>query len=196
GTGEVTPEGLRRVAGAAVRQAAGLAEEASLSVALALPADEPETLLAVAEGALPGSYRYQPISARNKDPAIDQLSLISDGKVSGAPGLVDRARIIAEAVAQARDWVNLPPNLLYPDSLAEDAKTLVRDARINVEVLDEKALQKGGYGGILAVGGGSSRQPRLVRFSYSPRGAKGHLGLVGKGITFDSGGLNLKPGDS
>nr|WP_246186784.1 leucyl aminopeptidase [Microlunatus speluncae] len=194
GADEPTPEGLRRVAGAAVRQAGGLAEEASLSIALALPAEDPETLQAVLEGALLGSYRYQPISAKTQHPQIDQLTVINDAKAG--TDLVDRARIIAGAVAQARDWVNLPPNLLFPDSLAEDARALVRDARINVEVLDEKALQKGGYGGILGVGGGSSRPPRLVRFGYTPRGAKAHLALVGKGITFDSGGLNLKPGDS
>ena len=63
-------------------------------------------------------------------------------------------------------------------------------------MLDEAALAKGGYGGLLAVGGGSSRPPRLVRLSYQPKGATRHLALVGKGITFDSGGLNLKPGDS
>jgi len=69
------------------------------------------------------------------------------------------------------------------------------DAKISVEVLDVQALTRGGYGGILAVGGGSSRPPRLVRLSYRPRGAKKHLALVGKGITFDAGGLNLKPAE-
>ena len=70
-----------------------------------------------------------------------------------------------------------------------------RPARSRCEVLDEKALAKGGYGGILAVGSGSARPPRLVRLSYAPRGAKAHLALVGKGITFDSGGLDIKPAD-
>ena len=95
----------------------------------------------------------------------------------------------------AREWVNIPPNLLYPASFAEEAKAWSRAPGSSVEVLDEKALAKGGYGGMLAVGGGSSRPPRLVRLSYAPRGAKLHLALVGKGITFDTGGLNLKPGD-
>ncbi|GAB3755727.1 leucyl aminopeptidase [Microlunatus parietis] len=196
GDSDPTPEGLRKLAGAAVRQAGGLAEEASLSIALALPAEDPETLQAIAEGALLGSYRYQPISSKVATAQIDQLTVINDAKLTGTGPLLDRARTIAAAVAQAREWVNLPPNLLYPDSLAEDARALVRDARVTVEVLDDKALQKGGYGGIMAVGGGSSRPPRLVRYGYTPRGAKAHLALVGKGITFDSGGLNLKPGDS
>jgi leucyl aminopeptidase len=72
---------------------------------------------------------------------------------------------------------------------------VLKDARVSVEVLDEKAMDRGGYGGILAVGSGSSRPPRLVRLSYAPRGARKHLALVGKGITFDSGGLNLKPAE-
>jgi leucyl aminopeptidase len=100
-----------------------------------------------------------------------------------------------QAVLTVREWVNLPANLLYPESFAEQARTLVRDSKIAVDVLDETALSRGGYGGLMAVGGGSSRPPRLVRLSYSPRGANFHLALVGKGITFDTGGLNLKPSE-
>jgi leucyl aminopeptidase len=105
------------------------------------------------------------------------------------------APTVAAAVLTAREWVNVPPNLLYPETFADEAKDLVKDAKVSVEVLDGPALARAGYGGILAVGGGSSRPPRLVRLSYRPRGAKQHLALVGKGITFDSGGLNLKPGE-
>ena len=107
-----------------------------------------------------------------------------------------RVETVVRAVLTTREWVNTPPNLLYPQSFADQAKALVRDAKVAVDVLDDTALVKGGYGGIMAVGGGSSRLPRLVRLSYAPRGASFHLALVGKGITFDSGGLNLKPGDS
>jgi leucyl aminopeptidase len=84
---------------------------------------------------------------------------------------------------------------LYPESFAEQVRSLVRGSKIIVDVLDETGLSRGGYGGLLAVGGGSSRPPRLVRLSYSPRGARFHLALVGKGITFDTGGLNLKPAE-
>ena len=94
-----------------------------------------------------------------------------------------------------REWVNIPANLLYPASFADEVERLVAGTRVSVEVLDEQALTKGGYGGLLAVGGGSSRAPRLVRLSYRPRGAKFHLALIGKGITFDTGGLNLKPAE-
>ena len=87
------------------------------------------------------------------------------------------------------------PNLLYPESFAEQVRNMVLNSNITIDVLDETALSEGGYGGLMAVGGGSYRPPRLVRLSYSPRGAKFHLALVGKGITFDSGGLNLKPAE-
>ena len=91
--------------------------------------------------------------------------------------------------------MNIPANLLYPESFADLVRRQVADTRIAVDVLDEPALSRGGYGGLIAVGGGSSRPPRLVRLAYRPRGAKKHLVLVGKGITFDSGGLNLKPAE-
>jgi len=192
-----TPEDLRRAAGTGVRQAASLTEVTPLSVAVSLGATEPEELRAVAEGALLGSYVYAPISATVPTPKVDAVTVLSavSGRASGNNEIAEAADIVARAVLTAREWVNIPPNLLYPDSFAEEVKALVKDAKISVEVLDEKALERGGFGGILAVGGGSSRPPRLVRLSYAPRGATFHLALVGKGITFDSGGLNLKPGD-
>jgi leucyl aminopeptidase len=98
-------------------------------------------------------------------------------------------------VVTVRELVNIPANLLYPESFAEQVRNLVRGSKIIIDVLDETALSQAGYGGLLAVGGGSSRPPRLVRLSYSPRGARFHLVLVGKGITFDTGGLNLKPAE-
>jgi len=193
-----TPEDLRRAAGTGVRHAAGLTEETALSVAIAIGATEPEELRAVAEGGLLGSYVYSPVSSTAPNAKIDSITVLAPGATADGdlPGLADAAAVVARAVLTTREWVNIPPNLLYPDSFAEEVKTLVKDVKIAVEVLDEKALERGGYGGILAVGNGSSRPPRLVRLSYSPRGAKFHLALVGKGITFDSGGLNLKPGDS
>lgn len=192
-----TPEDLRRAAGAGVRHAASLAESGTVSVTLALGSGEAEEVRAVAEGALIGSYSYAPISSTAAASKIESLTVLrpGTGRSTGDQQVADAATAVARAVVTAREWVNIPPNLLYPDSFAEEVKTLVKDAKVTVEVLDEKALERGGYGGILAVGGGSSRPPRLVRLSYAPRGATAHLALVGKGITFDSGGLNLKTGD-
>jgi leucyl aminopeptidase len=195
GTGSPTPEDLRKTAGAGIRQAAGLADGAALSVVISLGADEPETVQAIAEGALLGSYDYAPVSGRDPKPrGIGLITVLTSARPE--TDLVKRVETVVRAVLATREWVNTPPNLLYPQSFADQAKALVRDAKVAVDVLDDTALVKGGYGGIMAVGGGSSRLPRLVRLSYAPRGASFHLALVGKGITFDSGGLNLKPGDS
>jgi leucyl aminopeptidase len=200
GEGEPDTEDLRRAAGAAARAAGSLGKEGRpLTVAIGFGTTTVEELEAVAEGALLGGYRYAPISSSRDQPArpVDSLTVLHAGSTRTADGaeVSAVAPTVAAAVLTAREWVNVPPNLLYPESFADEAKALVKDAKISVEVLDVAALARGGYGGILAVGGGSSRPPRLVRLSYRPRGAKRHLALVGKGITFDSGGLNLKPGE-
>jgi leucyl aminopeptidase len=185
GVGETapTPEDLRRAAGSGVRQAASLAGATALSVAVALGAVEPEELTGVAEGALLGSYVYAPVSSTAPTPKIDSIVVLNPtpGRAAADPGIGEAASIVARAVLTAREWVNIPPNLLFPQSFADEVKGLVKDAKISVEVLDEKDLARGGYGGILGVGAGSSRPPRLVRLSYVPRGATFHLALVGKG---------------
>ena len=95
---------------------------------------------------------------------------------------------------QVRDWVNTAPNELRPPAFADAIAAAAAGAGLEVEVLDEKALADGGYGGILAVGQGSAAPPRLVRLAYRPEGAaERHVALVGKGITFDSGGVSIKP---
>ena len=192
---DVTPEQVRRAAGNGVRAAAGLADGEPLSVAVSLDAVEPEVVKGAAEGALLGSYRFAKLGGEQTGPGIASVTVVSSSGKPGVRRAVESARSIAAAVCLARDWVNAPANVLYPETFAEAAKTAAKGTRIEVEVLDEKALQRGGYGGLTAVGGGSSRGPRLVRFAYQPRGAKAHLALVGKGITFDTGGLNLKTAD-
>ena len=190
---EPTPEELRRAAGEGVRYAAGLAGEGTLSVAVAFGPTEPEQVQAVAEGALLGTYRYAPVTT---DTAAAEAPISSITVVADEPGDAARGAVAtAQAVLIAREWVNIPPNLLYPASFADAVGALVKDTTVAIEVLDESALARDGYGGILAVGGGSARQPRLVRLSYQPRGSTFHLVLVGKGITFDSGGLNIKVGE-
>jgi len=192
---EPTPEDLRRAAGEGVRHAASLAEAGPLSVAVSLGGVEPEEAQAVAEGALLGGYRYRPISS-SPEPAGGAGALTVVHQPRGRlTDVVTGAEAVARAVLTAREWVNIPANVLYPASFADEVRQLVAGSRVSVEVLDEQALTRDGYGGLLAVGGGSSQPPRLVRLSYRPRGAKFHLALVGKGITFDTGGLNLKPAD-
>ncbi|HEY9471479.1 MAG TPA: leucyl aminopeptidase [Propionibacteriaceae bacterium] len=196
GSDQPSAEDLRRAAGAGVRHAASLAESQNLTLAVSLGAADSDQLAGVAEGALLGSYRYAPISAApDNSGKIAAIAVIDENAVKDAATVASAAEIVVQAVVTVREWVNIPANLLYPESFAEQARTLVRDSKIAVDVLDENALSRGGYGGLMAVGGGSSRPPRLVRLSYTPRGAKFHLALVGKGITFDTGGLNLKPAE-
>ena len=192
---DVTPEQVRRAAGNGVRKAAKLAGEKAVSVAVCLEAVEPEVIRGAAEGALLGAYTFVKVSAEPAPAKIASITVVSSSGKPEARRAVESARVVASAVCLALDCVNAQANELYPETFGEAAKSSVKGTRVEVEVLDDKALERGGYGGHLAVGGGSSRGPRLVRFSYVPRGAKAHLALVGKGITFDTGGLNLKPAD-
>ncbi|MBV9592487.1 MAG: leucyl aminopeptidase [Actinobacteria bacterium] len=179
-------ETLRRAAGAAARV---LGRRARLHVAFG-DGQHPQ---AVAEGVLLGGYRftrYKSSASRSTDSHIT-ITAPRTGR-RAAQRAIEHGRVVAQAVNTTRDLVNIPPNDLYPETFADAAVELARSAGIDADVLDEAELAEGGYGGILAVGRGSVRPPRLVRLAYRPAGAGGRLALVGKGITFDSGGLNLK----
>ncbi|MCL1801659.1 MAG: leucyl aminopeptidase [Promicromonosporaceae bacterium] len=192
-SGEFSAETLRRAAGAATRQLNG-----SQSAAVALPTPDEASLAAVAEGSLLGAYSYdqyrKPSDVKSPLSHIDIVSPLR--RSSRAQAAFARAEIIANAVAQARDWTDTPPNVLYPASFASLArKAASRLPQVKVTVLAGKELEAGGYEGLIAVGKGSTRGPRLVVVSYQPENAVGKVGLVGKGITFDSGGISLKPGE-
>ena len=193
---DVTPEQIRRAVGNGIHALAKLESAEPLHVAISLDQTEPEVLKGAVEGALLGAYAFAKLSSESPKQLLRHLTLVTSSTRSEAKDAVTMATAVAAAVNMARDWVNQPANLLFPESFAAQAAAAARAGRIGVEVWDDKALAKDGFGGILAVGGGSDRKPRLVRLSYAPRGAHTHLALVGKGITFDSGGLNLKPGDS
>ena len=112
---------------------------------------------------------------------------------AGAADAVGRAEVLAAAMSMTRDLVNTSPSHLYPETFAAQARQVAADAGLDFEVLDEAALASGGYGGITGVGQGSVRPPRLVRLGYRHPDATKTVVFVGKGITFDSGGLSLKP---
>ena len=192
---EVAPdaETLRRAAGAALRELTGVA-----SVAVALPAEDAEQVAAVAEGALFGAYAYTRYRSGGdaKAPAAEITVLTPRARDKSATRALARAEVLAAAVHGVRDLVNAAPNDLYPAAFADAAKAAVKDTGakgVKVTVLDEKALAAGGYGGLLGVGQGSARPPRLVKVSYSPSRPAAKVALVGKGITFDSGGISIKP---
>ena len=180
---------LRYAAGSAARQLTGID-----SLSIAFPVRSEGDLLAVFEGAAIGSYAY--VDYRNSSLASTKLPASSIAVISTVPAseeLIIRASIVAEAIHTVRDLVNMPPSDLYPESFADAVQQLSANADVDVTVLAENELRSGGYGGILGVGQGSARGPRLVKVDYAPVGADRHLALVGKGITFDSGGLSLKP---
>ena len=186
-------EALRRATGAAIRALAG-----TKKVAVALPATSPDAVRAVGEGAALGGYSfttYRTSSAgEHKAPVESVVVVVPDPKDKATKAALKRADVVSRAVSLARDLVNTPPSDLHPAELAAIAKAEGSKAGLTVEVLDEKALRKGGYGGIVGVGQGSDAPPRLVHLSYKGgRGAKKKVALVGKGITFDSGGISLKP---
>ncbi|MCO5967055.1 leucyl aminopeptidase [Actinoallomurus soli] len=186
-------EALRRAAGAALRSLAG-----SGSVAVLLPAATADEVAAVATGALLGNYAF--LNYRTGDGhkhPVAEITVVTEADTNGVvQGALDRARTLAEAVSLVRDLVNAPPSDLNPEDLAAAAREVGEEAGLSVEVLDEHALVEGGYGGIVGVGQGSANPPRLVRLAYEHPEATKTVAFVGKGITFDSGGLSLKPSES
>jgi leucyl aminopeptidase len=192
--GGYAPEAVRRAAGAASRALTGRTAVVTLLAAVG-GAPDAERLHAAGEGALLGAYEFTAYKSgsstdRPTPPSSFQLVVPAAG---AAKGPLARVRAVAEAVTLVRDLVNTPPNDLFPAELAERGAAAGKKAGLSVEVLDEKALRAGGYGGILAVGSGSVRPPRLLRLEYRGKKARTSVALVGKGITFDSGGISIKP---
>ncbi|MEV8312881.1 leucyl aminopeptidase [Streptomyces sp. NPDC059900] len=191
-------DALRRAAGTAARALSG-----SKKAAFALPAEDAEDTGAIAEGALLGAYSFDAYkengSAKGKNGKDAKGPLAEIALLGGKPrdkaykAAVERAVAVAEELNRARDLINTPPNDLNPEAFAAVASAAGKEHGIKVQILDEKALTKGGYGGILGVGVGSEAPPRLVKLSYTSSKAKKHLAFVGKGITYDSGGISLKP---
>ena len=185
-----SPEQLRRASGAAARALAGTDHAVTT---LSWPGTD--DLAAVAEGTMLGAYAFTDYKkARGRTP-VHRVDLATEAtNASGAEAALRRATAVATAVTTARDLVNTPPNDLYPASFADRAAALGAAAGLEVEVLDDDALAAGGYGGVLAVGGGSSRKPRLVRLRWAGGPApRASVALVGKGVTFDTGGISIKP---
>jgi leucyl aminopeptidase len=182
--GAITAEQVRRASGAAARALAGVKRAHTMLSCV--------DLHAAAEGTVLGAYTFTKYKSDNGTSPIARVDLASAASKENKAAL-KAASAIAEAVTTARDLINTPPNDLFPASFAARAAELAEAAGVTVEILDEKALRKGGYGGILGVGSGSSRLPRLVRLSYKGPKATKKVALVGKGITFDTGGISIKP---
>ncbi|OAT67199.1 aminopeptidase [Mycobacteroides immunogenum] len=182
----------------AIRRAAGVAARSLDNVEILVTTLSERDVDATVQGVVLGGYRFAEFrSAKTapKDAGLQKVTLLVGDKGRAQKDAMERGAAVAAAVTTARDFVNTPPSHLFPAEFAKRAKALATAEGIEVEVLDEKELAKAGYGGIVGVGKGSSRPPRLVRLTY--RGAKGKkaktVALVGKGITFDTGGISIKP---
>lgn len=193
----------------AVRRAAGVAARAvsnAASVAISLPADSPEQIRAVTEGFLLGGYTFTDFKRDSKpepDTASEVVVLSPVARQQQSTDAFDRAQLFAAAQIATREWVNLPANALNPpvfaDAVVEQHAALTKGRgapKIDIEVWDEERLAADGCGGILGVGGGSATPPRMVKLTWAPAGAKEHVALVGKGVTYDSGGYSIKPAAS
>jgi leucyl aminopeptidase len=179
---------VRRAAGVAARSTANAA-----SVALALPADDPALVRNVLEGYLLGGYVFSRYQSKDPDQRAGTVTVLSTGsRRQDMTAAFKDAQVVAEAVRGVRDWVNTPSNDLTPPLFAAEIKAAVKGTGVKATVLDDARLTELGCGGLLGVGGGSSAPPRLVELRYSPAEPVAHLALVGKGITFDSGGLSIK----
>lgn len=176
---------LRLAAGSAARQLAG-----TRRATFAFPVADAAEAAAVLEGAALGAYAFTAFRSTGGKTPLAEIELIAPFSEQQVD--VDRIRTVVESVALVKDLVNTPPAELGPGEFAEQALVAASGLPIETTVLNETELAAGGYGGILGVGSGSPRGPRLVKLDYAPEAAGFHLALVGKGITFDSGGLSLK----
>lgn len=195
--GSVTRDTLRKAAGAAARDTA---QESTLAVVVpgALPEADTDGVAvtqALVEGAGLGAYAYTEHRTDTKGlPSLESVFFLAGEGRSPASMKegVANGRSVVRGVSITRDLVNTPPFAKRPPDLADRIAETAKASGLKVKISDQRALEKGGFGGILGVGRGSSVEPRLVELTYDPPRARGHVVLVGKGITFDSGGLSLK----
>lgn len=181
-------EQVRRAAGAAARALSGFSKALNTLSAL--------DLAAAAEGSALGAYvftEYKSKAPENSPVSTIEFPKPASGSTREHKAILKAAGATAESVAIARDLINTPPNDLFPAAFADRAREFAGTAGLEFEVLDEKALRRKGFGGILGVGSGSERPPRLLKITHKPSKAKKKVALVGKGITFDSGGISIKP---
>jgi len=200
GVGDASPASLRRAGAALSRQTRGSTRLAT-SVAAQAP---PDGLRAFVEGLGLASYTFSRRSTPRQPAPVEHVTVVAD-RPDEVEDAFTRARATAQAVHLARDLANTPSGEKTPAWLAEQAALVAARSGVTVHVRDEQTLVAEGFGGLVAVGSGSAAPPRLVEMTYEPGGdgrarrraggadAVPHVVLVGKGITFDSGGLSLKP---
>jgi leucyl aminopeptidase len=194
--GEFDPAQLRRVAGAAVRH---LKSKSCKNVAFALEAEwtSPDFLSAAVEGAVLGNYEPDQYKTGNDKTELESFRVVARREGADVEDAVRRGRILGEAQNFTRSLVNQPANRLTPSGIAEAARQMAAEFGLECEVLDQAQMKALGMGALLGVAQGSAEPPALIVLRYRPEKTEGtaHLGLVGKGVTFDTGGISIKPAD-
>jgi len=196
---DLTPETIRRATGAAVKRVVALG---ITQAAIAVTSDQ---LAPVVEAAILASYKFTKFKSSDDNHAALKtitLCLPKNADLAAAKAVVARVQAIANAANYARDIANLPANVVYPEVLADHARRLADECNLTCTVLDKPALEAGGFGGLLAVGSGSAHDPRLIVLEYKPQSGSGlsaatasPIALIGKALTFDSGGISIKPSE-
>ncbi|MBP5736106.1 MAG: leucyl aminopeptidase, partial [Acidaminococcaceae bacterium] len=212
-----TPNHLRIAAGNAARELEkNKIKDAVAAGPLLTDPKRGHYLKALAEGLLLGSYAFDKYKSKkeNGDAAVpERKEAVNDGvpgesldskdtitvtvfsAIENAGAIIGEATVTCNAVCRARDLANEPGNVMYPETLAEEALQVAEEYGLDAEVLRVKEMQALGMGAILAVGAGSAREPRMITLKYANGGDKPFTAFVGKGITFDSGGISIKPSD-
>ncbi len=199
--GAVTIEQVRRAAGSMIRLAQQLKVK---TIALALPAvavahaDQKTILHELLIAAGLAAYEFDTyLSSKKQEPTVFELLITGHAATAALEKVVSDAQVTIQALNEAREWINTPPNHMYPERLAAIAQELADQVGITCTVRGEKEIIALGMGGLASVSSGSARDCQLVTLTYScGNPAAPTIGFVGKGITFDSGGLSLKPAQS
>jgi leucyl aminopeptidase len=194
-----TPNDMRRLSGGVVRQLKAKSMK-RIGLVLSEAFQYPDFVAAAAEGALAGNWEPGALKTKRDDiKSIDEFILLCPGGQQELGRAFERGRAIGDAQNLARDLANEPPNVLTPRAMAVQCKALADECGLACDVLDADRMRQLGMGALLGVAQGSAEPPQLIVLSYTPTQAPSrnhHLGLVGKAVTFDTGGISLKPSDN
>jgi leucyl aminopeptidase len=189
---DVNTEKIRRATGSAVKRIA------ALGITQAAIAVTPDQLAPVVEAAILASYKFTTFKSPDDNHTTLKtltLCLPQNADIAAAKAVVARVQAVANAANYARDIANLPANVVYPEVLADHARRLADELNLTCTILDKPALEAGGFGGLLAVGSGSAHDPRLILLEYRGLPDAKPIALIGKALTFDSGGISIKPSE-
>lgn len=191
--GKLTPTVLRRIAGAAVRH---LKTRGVRTIAFACDS-KPDDVALVAEGALLGLWEPDYLKSEREKQTLETLTIVVSDKKAALDAALQKGKVLGEAANLSRDIAVQPPNLLTPLELAARARQMAETNGLSIDILDRDRMKQLGMGSLLGVAQGSAEPPALIVIDYKPASASNsaRLGIVGKGVTFDTGGISIKPSD-